>query len=179
MAAGRLTEADLDAALTNTLRMRFLTGQFDPPSANPWAGLPVSTVNSKEHRKLARQVVHKGGRTRCARCCISAKLLSFLSCKTVRKGEGGSRPRSNSKPVHALCIRLLLVAAAGTVLLQNNPVPGTSTPILPLDKGALSKVCITGPLADSAEHMMGNYYGKFDESAALTPKKAIKEELGE
>lgn len=58
--AGTLTEPDLDAALTNTLRMRFITGQFDPPSANPWATLPVSTVNSKEHRKLARQVVHKG-----------------------------------------------------------------------------------------------------------------------
>jgi beta-glucosidase-like glycosyl hydrolase len=61
VAAGTLTEADLDVALTNTLRMRFLTGQFDPPSTNPWASLPVSTVNSREHRKLARQVVHKGG----------------------------------------------------------------------------------------------------------------------
>jgi beta-glucosidase-like glycosyl hydrolase len=60
VAAGTLTEADLDVALTNTLRMRFLTGQFDPPSTNPWASLPVSTVNNREHRKLARQVVHKG-----------------------------------------------------------------------------------------------------------------------
>jgi beta-glucosidase-like glycosyl hydrolase len=68
---------------------------------------------------------------------------------------------------------------AGSVLLKNDLVPGTSTPVLPLDKGALSKVCITGPLADSAEYLMGNYYGKWDGEAALTPKQAIKEELGE
>jgi hypothetical protein len=68
---------------------------------------------------------------------------------------------------------------SGTVLLKNDLMTGSSTPMLPLDKGALSKVCITGPLADSAEHMMGNYYGKWDSEAALTPKKAIKDELGE
>jgi len=60
VAAGTLTEADLDQALRKTLLMRFITGQFDPPAANPWSSLPVSTVNSKEHRKLARQVVQKG-----------------------------------------------------------------------------------------------------------------------
>lgn len=64
------------------------------------------------------------------------------------------------------------------MLLKNDPVPGTSTPLLPLDKGALRKVCITGPLADSPEHLMGNYYGKWDAEAALTPKRVIKEELG-
>jgi len=74
---------------------------------------------------------------------------------------------------------ILLTYLSGTVLLKNDMVPGTSTPLLPLDKSALSKVCITGPLADSAEHMMGNYYGKWDAEAALTPRKAIKEELGE
>jgi hypothetical protein len=60
VAAGTLTESDLDQALTKTLRMRFITGQFDPPSVNPWSKLTVETVNSKEHRRLARQVVHKG-----------------------------------------------------------------------------------------------------------------------
>jgi hypothetical protein len=39
-------------------------------------------------------------------------------------------------------------------------------------------VCIMGPLADSAEHLMGNYYGKWDGEAVLTPTRAIKEELG-
>lgn len=64
------------------------------------------------------------------------------------------------------------------MLLKNDVVSGTSIPVLPLDKGALSKVCITGPLADSAEHLMGNYYGKWDGEAALTPKQAIKDDLG-
>jgi hypothetical protein len=68
---------------------------------------------------------------------------------------------------------------AGVVLLENDVVEGTSMPLLPLDKDTLGKVCITGPLADSAEHLMGNYYGKWDNEAVLTPRNAIKEELGE
>jgi hypothetical protein len=40
------------------------------------------------------------------------------------------------------------------------------------------QVCITGPLADSPEHLMGNYYGRWDTEAALTPRKAVKTYLG-
>jgi beta-glucosidase len=60
VAAGAVTEADLDKALRKTLEMRFITGQFDPPSANPWGSLPISTVNSDKHRALARNVVQRG-----------------------------------------------------------------------------------------------------------------------
>lgn len=39
-------------------------------------------------------------------------------------------------------------------------------------------VCITNPLAGSSEHLMGNYYGKWDGEAVLTPKQTIKKDLG-
>lgn len=87
--AGTLTESDLDGALARTLRMRFITGQFDPPAANPWASLPISTVNSREHRRLARQVVHKGG------CSIVAGGAQW--CVVHNGGRTGSKRRQVEK----------------------------------------------------------------------------------
>jgi hypothetical protein len=40
--------------------MRFITGQFDTPRLNPWGELPISTVNGRMSRLLARNVVQKG-----------------------------------------------------------------------------------------------------------------------
>jgi hypothetical protein len=42
----------------------------------------------------------------------------------------------------------------------------------------MKKLCVIGPLANSTEHMMGNYYGAWDESA-LSPLQALQEALGE
>lgn len=61
MAEGILSEADIDAALVNTLRIRFRTGQFDGPGATPWSGLGASVINSAEHKALAKEAAHKGG----------------------------------------------------------------------------------------------------------------------
>lgn len=65
------------------------------------------------------------------------------------------------------------------MLLKNTAPTGSSSPVLPLDKAALKKVCVVGPLAASVEHMMGNYYGRFDSKASVTPLKGIQDELGE
>lgn len=65
------------------------------------------------------------------------------------------------------------------MLLRNVAAAGASAPLLPLNKAALRKVCVVGPLADSQEHMMGNYYGRWDSAAAATPLQGIREELGE
>jgi hypothetical protein len=67
----------------------------------------------------------------------------------------------------------------GIVLLKNKAPAGSSKPLLPLDKSSLRKLCVLGPLANSAEHMMGNYYGNFDAELAATPLQGIQEELGE
>jgi beta-glucosidase-like glycosyl hydrolase len=64
------------------------------------------------------------------------------------------------------------------VLLKNKAPAGSSKPLLPLDKSSLKKLCVLGPLAHSAEHMMGNYYGNFDAKLAATPLQGIQEELG-
>jgi beta-glucosidase-like glycosyl hydrolase len=66
----------------------------------------------------------------------------------------------------------------GIVLLKNKAPAGAAKPLLPLDKSALSKLCVLGPLANSVEHMMGNYYGNFDAKLAATPLQGIQEELG-
>jgi hypothetical protein len=60
LAAGLLSPADIDTAVNRTLAMRFITGQFDTPRLNPWGELPISTVNGRMSRLLARNVVQKG-----------------------------------------------------------------------------------------------------------------------
>ncbi len=51
--SGKLTEARLDDALTRVLRVRFELGDFDPFNAVPYSQIPLSSINSPEHRALA------------------------------------------------------------------------------------------------------------------------------
>jgi beta-glucosidase len=53
VADGAISEADVDRALARVLSARFRLGMFDPPERNPYASIPVSEVDSPEHRKLA------------------------------------------------------------------------------------------------------------------------------
>eukprot|EP00775_Hariotina_reticulata_P008295 gene8295-8481_t len=69
------------------------------------------------------------------------------------------------------------VVVKGSVLLKNTVPTGSSSPVLPLDKATLKKVCVVGPLAASVEHMMGNYYGRFNSKVSVTPLKGIQDEL--
>ena len=48
-----LTEEDLDVALSNTFRVRFRLGEFDPAELNPYAGIDDSVILSKEHAALS------------------------------------------------------------------------------------------------------------------------------
>ncbi len=52
---GLITEADIDLALSRTLRTRFKLGIFDPPESVPYRSIPPRVVGCKEHRRLARQ----------------------------------------------------------------------------------------------------------------------------
>ncbi len=58
--AKTLTQAALDEALSRSLAIRFKFGEFDPPEMLPWAALGPDTVNSQEHRQLAREAAIKG-----------------------------------------------------------------------------------------------------------------------
>ncbi|RPJ51912.1 MAG: glycoside hydrolase family 3 protein, partial [Chloroflexi bacterium] len=56
---GLLTEAEIDQALSRTLATRFKLGMFDPDEIVPYASIPMSVVNSPEHRQLAYAAVVK------------------------------------------------------------------------------------------------------------------------
>ena len=56
---GLVTEADIDQALERTLGTRFKLGMFDPAEQVPYANIPLSVVNSPEHRALAYEAAVK------------------------------------------------------------------------------------------------------------------------
>lgn len=56
---GLITEADIDHSLGRTLATRFKLGMFDPPADVPYTSIPVSIVNSPEHRQLAYEAAVK------------------------------------------------------------------------------------------------------------------------
>lgn len=50
---GLLTEDELDVSVRRLLRLRFLTGDFDDPSFNPYSKIPTSVLECDAHQKLA------------------------------------------------------------------------------------------------------------------------------
>lgn len=56
---GLITEADIDHSLGRTLATRFKLGMFDPPADVPYTAIPLSVVNSAEHRQLAYETAVK------------------------------------------------------------------------------------------------------------------------
>jgi beta-glucosidase len=50
---GLLGEADIDRAVTRLFTARFRLGMFDPPESYAYGRIPVSELNSAEHRRLA------------------------------------------------------------------------------------------------------------------------------
>jgi beta-glucosidase len=56
---GLVTQKEIDNSLAILLRTRFRLGLFDPAGANPYDHIPVSVINSPEHRALARRAAEK------------------------------------------------------------------------------------------------------------------------
>ena len=56
---GYLTEEELDVSVKRLLRLRFLTGDFDPPEMNPYSDIPTSVLECEEHRALARKAAQQ------------------------------------------------------------------------------------------------------------------------
>ena len=54
LAAGLVTEAELDRALVRLFTARFRLGLFDPAGATPWSALGEAAIASPAHRQLAR-----------------------------------------------------------------------------------------------------------------------------
>ena len=53
---GLVTEAQIDVAVKRLFTARFKLGMFDPPAQVPFAQIPMSDVDSPEHRTLAHRV---------------------------------------------------------------------------------------------------------------------------
>jgi beta-glucosidase len=56
---GLCTEADIDLSLGRTLATRFKLGLFDPQEQVPYSRIPMSVVNSLEHRQMAYEAAVK------------------------------------------------------------------------------------------------------------------------
>ena len=56
---GLIKESDLDNALRRLFRARFKLGMFDPPSSFAYGQIPMTEVNSAEHRKLSLQAARE------------------------------------------------------------------------------------------------------------------------
>ncbi|BAX80821.1 glycoside hydrolase family 3 C-terminal domain-containing protein [Labilibaculum antarcticum] len=50
---GLISEADLDVSVRRLLRLRFMTGDFDDPTLNPYSKIPASVMECDAHKKLA------------------------------------------------------------------------------------------------------------------------------
>lgn len=50
---GLLTEKELDVSVRRLLRLRFMTGDFDDPSLNPYSAIPKSVLECETHKQLA------------------------------------------------------------------------------------------------------------------------------
>lgn len=50
---GLLSEEELDVSVRRLLRLRFMTGDFDDPSLNPYAKIPQSVLECETHKQLA------------------------------------------------------------------------------------------------------------------------------
>ncbi|WP_302613581.1 xylan 1,4-beta-xylosidase [uncultured Bacteroides sp.] len=53
---GDIKESDIDVSVKRLLKGRFELGDFDPDSLVGWTSIPMSVVNCKEHRDLARKM---------------------------------------------------------------------------------------------------------------------------
>jgi beta-glucosidase len=56
---GLVSEADIDTAVRRVMEARFRLGMFDPPEKVPYARIPYSVVDSREHRELSLQAARE------------------------------------------------------------------------------------------------------------------------
>ncbi len=58
-AKGLVTEEDIDRSVSRLMYARFRLGMFDPPSMVPYASIPISMNDTREHDALARKVAQE------------------------------------------------------------------------------------------------------------------------
>lgn len=59
LAAGEITEEEINRSVRRLLKARFEVGDFDDASVVPFKNIPMSVVNCKEHKELALQMARE------------------------------------------------------------------------------------------------------------------------
>ncbi|HEX9060772.1 MAG TPA: glycoside hydrolase family 3 C-terminal domain-containing protein, partial [Clostridia bacterium] len=59
LSQGLLTEADIDKAVKNIIRVRFHLGDFDPAANNPYSSLGTSEICAADHSSLSAQAARE------------------------------------------------------------------------------------------------------------------------
>src|SRR5215471_953343 len=141
VAAGDVSESDVDRALGRVLAARFRLGMFDPASRNPYASIPMSAVDSPEHRELALAAARESlvllkndgllpldpGKTK-KLAVIGPAAGVFLHGSSGYHGNNGHlvTPREGIAQRAGSAVAVSFVA--GTLLASGNGVPTTAVP---------------------------------------------------
>jgi hypothetical protein len=72
---------------------------------------------------------------------------------------------------------------AGIVLLKNRRFRGVGSPVLPLDRSRVKRVCVAGPLANSTEHMVRARAAAWEDGASARlggpPQSSTAQRMGD
>ena len=131
---GLITIADVDAAVSNLMSVRFRLGMLDPPDVVPWSNISMDVVGSAGHLELALEA---------ARQCACMSLMSFLHFLHFFAFFACFSKHGNE---HRFVVR------AAIVLLKND------NQLLPLSPTALSHLSVIGPSANDSLIVLGNYH---------------------
>jgi beta-glucosidase len=157
---GLIKESEIDNALRRLFRARFKLGMFDPPSSFAYGQIPMTEVNSPEHRQLSLRAAResivllknqdrilplKPGITRIAVVGPTAELIQAL------QGNYNGPPPSPVFPLEGIESRFSsakVTYAQGSTLVEGAAVP--------IEHTALH------PLTGSADGLTGEYFASPD-----------------
>jgi beta-glucosidase len=157
---GLIKESELDTALRRLFRARFKLGMFDPPSSFAYGRIPMSEVNSPEHRQLSLRAAResivllknqdhilplKAGISRIAVVGPTAELIQAL------QGNYNGPPPSPVYPLEGIEKRFAsakVTYAQGSTLVEGFAVP--------IEHTALH------PASGSGDGLTGEYFSSTD-----------------
>jgi beta-glucosidase len=124
---GSINESDIDAAVKRVLEARFRLGMFDPPASVPYARIPFSVVDNREHRAMSLQAARE-----------SIVLLKndhhLLPLSKTVKSIAVVGPNANE-------VKALLGNYYGTPSVAVTPLVGIRQKVSPLTKIVYAKGC--------------------------------------
>ena len=141
----------LSTAVRRLLTARFRVGALDPPGHDPYAGIPITAVDSPAHRALARAAARE------------SVVLLLNQPADGGKAGGGTVP----------ALPLQFESSSSSSSSRSSPSPNPSPSPRPAG-GAIRTLAVIGPSADDPAVQAHTYHGT--PSRWVTVLDAIKEE---